>query len=162
MKAVEAIRNHPLYVQSYERIQKWEKNRIFCRHNMEHFLDVARIAWIMNLEQNEGLRKETVYAAALLHDIGRWMQYERGIPHDTASAEIAEKILEEQPETCFTAEEKQEILRAIRGHRRQEAGAGGLEAVLYSSDKKSRTCFACPAEAKCNWSREKKNMEIEI
>ena len=38
---------------------------------MRHFLDVARLAWIAGLEQGLGLDKEIVYAAALLHDIGK-------------------------------------------------------------------------------------------
>ena len=37
-----------------------------------------------------------------------------------------------------------------------------LERLLYESDKASRMCFACPAEAQCDWSEEKKNMEIKV
>ena len=38
----------------------------------------------------------------------------------------------------------------------------GLRRVLYRADKASRTCFACPAEKACDWSAEKKNMELKI
>lgn len=49
---------------------KKKKDRIFCGHDMGHLLDVARLAWIFNLEANQEISKERIYAAALLHDIG--------------------------------------------------------------------------------------------
>ena len=76
-----------------EQIRVLEQDRIFCRHDTTHFLDVARIAYIENLENGLGLAKEEIYAAALLHDIGRHLQYTRGIPHEQASAMEAEGIL---------------------------------------------------------------------
>lgn len=162
MEIIEWIRRHPLYAESYEKLKKAEQGRIFCCHQMEHLLDVARIAYIINLEQGMGIRKEVIYAAALLHDIGKYRQYAGKIPHEKASAEIAEQILGDLPESAFTKEEKAEILRAILGHRRLRSDMTELEKLLYTSDKKSRMCFACDAQAECNWSPEKKNMEIEI
>lgn len=156
---VENIRKHPLFQQAYRRLERAEKNRIFCCHQMNHLLDVARIAYIQNLEQGYGFSKEMIYAAALLHDIGKARQYEEKIPHEIASAEIAEMIL---MDTNFSEEEKKQILEAIRGHRKMRENRTVFEWLLYTSDKKSRQCFACPAEAECNWNLEKKNMEIEI
>lgn len=157
------IRHHPLYVSSYQRLLELEQDRIFCRHQMDHLLDVARIAYILNLETPLGLSRDLIYAAALLHDIGKSRQYEEGIPHEFAGAEIARQILSDMPpEISFAAEEQQEILTAIRGHRRLRAHAGPLESLLYRSDKMSRACFACPAEPECSWSNEKKNMEIRL
>ena len=76
---------------------------------------------------------------------------------------IAEKILAELPEELmFTLNENEQILTAIRGHRKLRENAEPLEALLYESDKASRACFACPAETDCNWSTEKKNKEIRI
>lgn len=162
MKVIEAIRKHPLYVEYYEKLREAEKDRVFCCHQMEHLMDVARIAYIINLEQQMGFRKEVIYGAALLHDIGKYRQYAEGIPHEIASEEIAGKILADLPEDAFTAEEKSEILRAIRGHRRLREDMTELERLICISDKKSRMCFACQAEKNCNWSAEKKNMEIEL
>ena len=156
---LERIRNHPLFQQAYKRLKKAEKERIFCCHQIDHLLDVARIAYIQNLEQGLGFSKEMIYAAALLHDIGKASQYEEQIPHEIASAELAEIILQE---THFTEEEKQQILQAIRGHRKMKEEMTTFEGLLYTSDKKSRLCFVCPAEAECNWSSDKKNMEMEI
>lgn len=162
MKECEAIRNHPLYVKFYKKLSKAEINRSFCRHQMSHYLNVARIAYIYNLEQNLGFRKEVIYAAAILHDIGKYKQYKKKIPHEIASAEIAEVILKDLPEAYFTEEEKKQIVRAVLEHRKMKEDMSDLGRLLYISDKKSRACYMCPAEQECDWSIEKKNMEIEI
>ena len=163
MDRVNAIWKHPLYQKYYARIEELEQNRVFCRHQMPHLLDVARIAYIRNLENDMGFAKDVVYAAAVLHDIGKALQYEARIPHELAGVDIAEQILADLPaEAAYTTDEKRMILTAIKGHRRLREDPEPLEKLLYESDKASRMCFACPAEAQCDWSREKKNMEIKV
>ena len=163
MKRVNAILAHPLYRECYARLEELEKDRIFCRHQMTHLLDVARIAYISNMEQGLGIEKEVIYAAALLHDIGKYVQYEDGTPHEQWGEKIASEILGSLSEKdAFSDEENRMILTAIRGHRRLREGAEVLEKLLYTSDKASRMCFACPAEGECDWSTEKKNMELKI
>lgn len=88
----EAVK-HPLYQLHYYKIQELERDREYCHHDMEHFLDVARIAYIRNLELHLGFEKELIYLVALLHDIGKDRQYLEEIPHEIASAEIAKAIL---------------------------------------------------------------------
>ena len=163
MKKVNAILAHPLYRECYARLEELEKDRIFCRHQMTHLLDVARIAYISNMEQGLGIEKEVIYAAALLHDIGKYVQYEDGTPHEQSGEKMASEILVSLSEKdAFSDEENRMILTAIRGHRRLREGAEVLEKLLYTSDKASRMCFACPAEGECDWSTEKKNMELKI
>ena len=163
MDRVNAIWKHPLYQKYYARIEELEQNRVFCRHQMPHLLDVARIAYIRNLEDDMGFAKDVVYAAAVLHDIGKALQYEARIPHELAGVDIAEQILADLPaEAAYTTDEKRMILTAIKGHRRLREDPEPLAKLLYESDKASRMCFACPAEAQCDWSREKKNMEIKV
>ena len=163
MKKVNAILAHPLYRECYARLEELEKDRIFCRHQMTHLLDVARIAYISNMEQGLGIEKEVIYAAALLHDIGKYVQYEDGTPHEQSGEKIASEILGSLSEKdAFSDEENRMILTAIRGHRRLREDADVLEKLLYTSDKASRICFACPAEGDCDWSTEKKNMELKI
>ena len=159
MKEIELIRKHPLYLSSCKRLEELERDRRFCRHQMPHLLDVARIAYIRSLENGLGLKKEVIYAAAILHDIGKASQYTEGIPHETAGKETAEKILEDTD--TFTGEERQMILQAILEHRRDSENQSVLGRLLYESDKLSRACYACPAEKECNWSSGKKNMEIK-
>lgn len=155
MERVDQIWQHPVWRQELERLKELEKERIFCRHGIEHLLDVARIAYIENLEQQYGIEKELIYAAALLHDIGRGAQYARGIPHEIAGKDLAEEILKD---TAFSTEEQREILEAILAHR-EDSGENGksLKGLLYRADKQSRMCSVCKATEECNWSKKKKN-----
>lgn len=158
MERVNYILGNKTYRSYLREIEACEEKRIFCRHNMAHFLDVARIAQLLNLEEAFGIAKEMIYAAALLHDIGRHLQYREGTPHEQASALLAPEILRE----CgFSAAETEEITEAIRQHRnadiREERNLSGL---IYRADKLSRSCFACPAEPACDWKNEKKNWRI--
>ena len=93
MKRIDQILSHPVFREQFALLQEAEKDRIFCRHTMEHFLDVARLMYIYNLEDQAGFSKEMIYAAGLLHDIGRYEQMEKGTPHHLAGARLAERIL---------------------------------------------------------------------
>lgn len=163
MKRVNAIYRHPLYQTYYRRLEEAEQGRIFCRHQMTHLMDVARIAYIRSLEEGLGLDREVIYAAAVLHDIGKVLQYEEGIPHEITGEKIAAEILDGLAgENAFSETEKTMILTAIRGHRKLRDEPEVLERLLYESDKASRMCFACPADPQCDWNEEKKNKEIRI
>ena len=48
MKRVQEIWEHPLYQQNLKELTRLEADRIFCRHTPEHFLDVARLAYIFH------------------------------------------------------------------------------------------------------------------
>ncbi len=133
-----------------------EEKREFCRHNLEHFLDMSRIAYMMVLEKNLQYSKEVIYAIGLLHDIGRVEQYEKGIGHHIASFNIAKEILKD---IDFKEEEKTMILEAIINHRNCESN--DLNAIIYKSDKLSRACYKCKAAKECNWPLEKRNLEIK-
>ena len=160
MERINHILNHDLFKCYVSENAKEEKYRQFCKHDLGHALDVARIAWILNLEEEAGLSKDLVYGAALLHDIGRYLQYRDGTPHEQASATLAEDILDE----CgFTESECREILQAILSHRDiKMAKKKDLSGVIYRADKMSRACFGCKMEKECNWKPEKKNMVITL
>ena len=123
-----------------------------------HFLDVARIGMILNLEEGLGIPRELIYGAALLHDIGKHRQYEEGIPHEQASALIAPEILRE----CgFAEKETSAIIDAILAHRNSDViPERNLRGVLYRADKASRPCYACRVERECSWKDGRKNKEI--
>ena len=148
------------YKDKYDRLQILEKDREFCGHTMEHFIDVARIAYILNLEGNLGIKKEIIYAAALLHDIGRVDEYDLGIPHHKASAKIAEEILKELK--IFDENEVKDILEAIKEHRSCSGKRSVIGELLFKSDKLSRNCFSCGVSGKCNWSEDKKNNYLKV
>lgn len=154
MQRCDKIYHHPLYQKSAAHIEAQEHGRKFCLHDLSHALDVARIGRIMILEQKLDIDKELFYAAALLHDAGRYS----GVPHHESGAALAEKIM---PDCGFSAEETRIVAEAIRGHRARQEGCS-FSAILYAADKKSRRCFACKAAEECYWETEKRNLEIEI
>lgn len=157
MERVTQIWMHPVYQEHLHKTLESEKDRIFCKHTPEHFLDTARLCYIFSLESGLKIPKDIIYAAALLHDVGRHLQYGEGIPHEKASAQVAETVL---PECGYTEAERKQILEAILNHRTRgddEDFAG----IFYRADKASRSCFLCPAERECNWPAEKKNLKIK-
>ena len=159
MERVNAICRHKLWRESVGEIARLEQDRAFCRHDRAHFLDVARLAYIENLERGLRVDKELIYAAALLHDIGRHLQYTQNIPHDEAGAQLAEIIM---ADCGFSPAERAEITQAILQHRGDgDRSRDGLAALLYRADKASRMCLFCAAEPECNWSPEKKNMTLQ-
>lgn len=159
MEKVQKLYRHPLYQECLEKNKKAEETRIFCKHGMEHLMDVARIAYILSVDGAYAISKEIIYAAALLHDIGKWKQYEDGTPHEKASADLAEQILEA---SGFSEEDQAQVLDAILKHRKKgkQKEENPLAELLYDADKLSRVCYACEVRELCDWSEEKKNHNI--
>ncbi len=141
MERIDKILNHDLFIEYTRKIYTAEADRSFCCHNIEHFLDVARIAMILNLKEQLNIEEELIYAAGLLHDIGRFVEYEEGVPHETASSILAPEILMqcgfEQNETCV-------IISAILHHRDKKVEMNkDLRGIIYIEDKARRACFLC-------------------
>ncbi len=157
MERVRRLYELPRYQEELKAIARAEVSREFCGHTLEHFLDVARLMYIRSLEEGEIVNREVIYAAALLHDLGRGMQYREGIPHQEAGVLLARELL---PACRFDEKEIRQIVSAIGSHRRQQEGQETLARYLYQADKQSRNCFACPASDRCNWPEEKKNHGI--
>lgn len=157
MQKVDNILADETFRHYLKKIKKKEKDRQFCKHNLRHLLDVARIAYIMSLEQKLAYSKEVIYASALLHDIGKNEQYLYGIPHEQASAKIAPDILKR---AGFSDDEIETIVKVILAHRTEKKDKKSLEYIMYKADKLSRNCFWCKAEKECNWKAEKKNEGI--
>ena len=156
MNRIDKIIQSPQYVDTLKRLQVLETDRIFCRHDMSHFMSVARLMWIEVLEQQLPVDREVVYAAALLHDIGRVAQMEHGIHHEQASADLAAQIL---PYAGYNEQEVRQVTSAILSHRK-ESTTSTLGRILYQADKRSRDCWCCSASNLCNWQDEKKNKGI--
>ncbi len=167
MKRVWSVYCDPLIKQYLSDIEKFEKDRVYCRHGWYHLINTARIAYILNLENNYGISKEIIYTAALLHDIGKVREYKDGIPHDKAGAEIAKEVL---IRCGFTKDEIYLITNAICLHRSisndfsrsTETMSGDLAKLIHDADKLSRECYSCGAYDSCKWKDEKKNKFIII
>lgn len=159
MKRVNLIYNHPVFQEKYIALQKAEQNRKFCNHTLEHFIDVARLMYIYAVEHELAISKEMIYATALMHDIGRIEQIEKGIPHEQAGADLCDRIL---PDCGFSKEETETIKGSILHHRNGiEEGNNPFYEMLYWADKKSRKCYACDMQNECNWDRNRMNLDID-
>lgn len=150
-----SILNNLVYITHINRCRELETDRKFCRHDMNHFLDVARIAMLISISEGIELDKDLIYSTALLHDIGRDEEYAKGIPHEEASAKIAEDILKE---VGYDLEDRGVIIDAILNHGNSEVkGERSLRGIIYRADKLGRKCYDCPAKDECRWPDEKKN-----
>lgn len=157
MERVQAVMAHPDFKCYMKRNEELETQRDFCRHGWEHAVDVARILYILYLEEHSSKdfplpddldtiqAREFIYAAGLLHDIGRWKQYQDpSKDHAVEGAILAGPILKD---AGFSLEETRLIVSAIRKHRNPQAT--GLGKMLYRADKLSRHCFQCKAHDRC-------------
>ena len=155
MDRINKILNHPVFIECIKKNEMAEAKRSFCHHDIEHLCAVARIAMLLNLEEEIGLSKDLVYGAAFLHDCGRYKQYADGTPHDEAGAEIAGRIL---PECGYGEDEIAVITAAIASHRgsSEKTREGVLADLLYRADKMSRNCRFCKVYEECNWEKERK------
>jgi uncharacterized protein len=158
MKIVERLLNHPDFRAAVDTIEKNEATRIFCRHGLDHALDVARITWMLALENNRPFDKESIYLAALLHDLGRSVD---NANHDEESMRLAARLL---PECGANSERTETIIAAIGVHREKRATidlkTASFGELLAYADHKSRPCYRCAAAANCYWDATAKNHTI--
>ena len=107
MKRIELLINDALYRQYMKYNLEEEMEPKFCQHDFGHHLDVARIAYILVLEHNDlnyfikecGLSgrlaaKEVIYAAGLLHDIGKSVDHEMEGTHVQIGVDLCRKYKE--------------------------------------------------------------------
>lgn len=159
MKRLNQLLNREEYQKAQSEILELEQDRIYCGHGRAHFADVARIAYILALEEDLHLDKEIVYATAFLHDIGRAYEYRGECSHESGSVLMALNLL---PECGFSEEEIETIVSAIATHRdKKSVKKGTLGAILYRADKLSRDCLYCGAKETCKWTEVEKNDQIK-
>lgn len=157
MGRINKILNNEYYRKLISKINENESDRRFCRHGLNHCLDVARIAYIISLEEKYELDKDIIYAAALLHDIGRADDTDNGKKHHERSCLYAKDIL---CKCDYSEDEIERILMAINVHNSDGDNSDGLAGLLYRADKLSRKCFDCKAYEECYWEDTIKNNSI--
>jgi len=132
-------------------IKDLEKSREFCKHNLEHCLQVARLAL---KESNGKINVEIIIVTALLHDLGRakeWLLNYNALltneSHNILSAKYSEKIL---LDCGFSIDETNLIYIAIENHNNDKVALEtGLNGIIYRADKTSRDCENCKTKNKC-------------
>jgi uncharacterized protein len=159
MERIDKIINNEEFRRIVAETEELEKDRVFCHHDMDHFLDVARIATMIASDEDIDVPRDMIYAAALLHDIGRGEQYRSKTPHEEASARLAPAIL---ADCDFSDEEIRNISEAIRQHGNEAVkDEPDLTGLLYRADKASRKCYMCKAVDQCHKKPEKRVMTIK-
>ena len=159
MKRVEMLLKDALYNDYMQRNSDEETGIKYCQHGLHHHIDVARIAYILVLEQNDlnyfikesGLSgklaaKEVIYAAGLMHDIGKWKECQEGVDHAAFGARIARDIL---PRAFFSAGETDLICRAIYEHRNISRDMSFLGERIHRADNLSRVCSQYEIRESC-------------
>lgn len=159
MKRVELLLRDNLYNDYINRNINEELEIKFCRHDLRHHVDVARITYILVLEHNDlnyfvkesGLSgklsaKEVIYSAGLLHDIGKWKEYKTGVDHAAVGARLAREIL---PRAYFNTNEIEHICRAVYEHRNISRDMSFLGERLHRADNLSRVCSQCEYLSQC-------------
>lgn len=158
----EKLRNNRLYQKELEKLISYESNRIFCKHDLTHFKEVARIATVVARQNQLFISVSEIEITALLHDMGRVKQYEKGISHEKAGVAFAREILfslgcdkKMVHRVCHAIaqhSQRQNVqLRMANVHKIQELG----ELISYA-DQFSRTCYCCNAKKECKWKEEEK------
>ncbi len=159
LNRIERIKRDPYYVNCLGLNGRCEKYRVFCRHDYQHMLFVSRISVeiVANTVGLDGFADlsglpgtpeavEVIGAAGLLHDMGRWLEYDAGEDHALAGAGMAVKVMER---AGFNKREIDVAVRAIGEHRRAGPGTSLLGRVLCLADDLSRPCGGCGAVGDC-------------
>ncbi|MFZ5633960.1 MAG: HD domain-containing protein [Bacillota bacterium] len=159
MDRIERIKTDPLYVECLALNGDRERDRRFCRHDFQHMLSVSQISYkiisdtgnldyFARTERLPGSARavEVIRAAGLLHDMGRWRQYDTGEDHALAGSRMARSVLER---AGFIKREIETATRAIREHRRGGPGTSYLGRVICLADDLSRPCETCGARFEC-------------
>jgi uncharacterized protein len=152
------ILEHPKYIEYMECNAATEKDRLFCKHDLQHALDVARVAYIICLERRLEIPKELLYAAALLHDIAKWKQYQHGTDHALEGSILAGKIL---LDIGVSAGDAEVITKAIKTHRQENMEKSVFGKVLYESDKACRPCVFCKSIHACHRFQDGKEAKMQ-
>lgn len=147
-------------VQAYlEDLKNIEEDRLYCRHDIYHFLTTGRIAYILTLENGLDVSRDLVYTTALLHDLSKAVEDREGLSHSKYSARLAEDILDH---TNFSKGEKDLIIQAIRDHSGwdPEPKLDTFPDIFRYADNLSRDCYNCTMADSCKWEDARKNFEI--
>lgn len=147
VELVDKILKHPKFQRYLKLNSEEEIHRMFCHHDLQHSLDVARVAYIISMEKCLNVNKEIIYVAALLHDIAKWKQYQEKVDHALEGANLAEEILRDIGVKKLVAES---ILEAIRSHRIKGEKSSALSELLYAGDKACRLCINCEGINGCD------------
>ena len=133
-------------------LEKLESDREFCKHDLTHLIEVARIMLIINERENLNLDYNLIIGASLLHDLGRINGYKFNSDHHLEGQDLIKRIL---TECTYSKDEINKILSAISLHK--SSSEDKLSNTLFMADKLSRPCYTCKMKNECYWDNSLKN-----
>ena len=144
-------------------IEDLKKERVYYKHDLAHFMDVARIASLIWIEEGSSveLNKDIIYAAALLHDIGRVIEYNEGISHDETVALLSKLDVDKH----ISVEIKLDELD-LTSAESKASYAQIKEYILEKFDLKVSTLYIAQIKKKCgivlreNYNKSKKEKQV--
>ncbi len=152
MNRLENILHNSVYWDYLHKNQEKEIERIYCKHNWEHLALTAQLTQKLLREKQQTLAPdplvnlEIVGASGILHDIGRWIQYETGEDHAQAGSRLARPLLEQ---AGYSKTEINLICQAVEEHNKGQEAQSLLGKALCLADDLSRPCAVCQARAGC-------------
>lgn len=159
MKRIGLLLQDSLYNEYLQRNVLEEMEHQFCRHDINHLFAVAQMTFSLMLNNNDGeifleetgtdsqaAAKEVIYAAGLLHDIGKWKEYRDGEDSAACSARLSRAIL---PRALFTPDEIAIICRAIGEQRNISKDMSLLGEKLYRGNNLARINSECRCNEEC-------------
>lgn len=167
---VDRILSDIRYVEKINRLNEIEKDRIYCKHSLEHFDEVYQILNILSTRRNLDNSCDLSKIMAYFHDIGRADSYDGA--HDKCSSDFARVLLgeyklakEEIDLICYAIDnhsgriDVQEAYYYIDNNMVEDNLVDTWAKLLRISDQLSRKCYICKANEVCKWLEGEKTNE---
>ena len=167
---IEKILSDERYIDKLNTIDNIESNRCYCKHNITHSREVARILSDLSKERELDNYDELSMIMGYLHDIGRADDYE-GM-HNECSSEFARVLLEEYGLDedsinliCYAIDNHSgrmpidDIYKCIQENTVEDRIEDTWAKLLRIADQLSRDCYKCEVASTCRWLPEERTIE---
>lgn len=167
---VDIIISDTRYLDKLEIINDIEKDRIYCKHDKAHAIEVCKILTILSSRRELDNYKELSILMAYFHDVGRAFKYDGA--HDKCSSDFTRLLLAEYG---YKKEDIELICYAISNHSgrmyisdiynyidnnlMEDNTKDTWAKLLRIADQLSRNCYECDANDLCKWLTEEKTNE---
>ncbi|MBE5899133.1 MAG: HD domain-containing protein [Lachnospiraceae bacterium] len=167
---IERILSDERYLEKINRLNEIEKDRTYCKHDLDHFQEVYQILSILSSRRGLDDSKKLSKTMAYFHDIGRADSYDGN--HRKSSSDFARILLgeygisgEEIDLICYAIDnhsgriDVEDAYYYIDNNMVEDSLRDTWAKILRISDQLSRNCYICKANAICKWLEGEKTNE---
>ena len=140
---IDRILSDERYLKKINRLNEIEKDRIYCKHDLDHFQEVYQILSILSSRRGLDDSRNMSKTMAYFHDIGRADSYDGY--HRKSSSDFARILLGEY--------------YYIDNNIVEDSLRDTWAKLLRISDQLSRNCYICKANEICKWLEGEKTNE---